>query len=368
MFRFKTFISENDYHHSSHLNINTDKHNSGKSRSADHAMWLSHNAHQAKGWHNIQKDNFGKAHTYKVRVKGKIAHHEDKKVKALFKKHGHHMGNYHVDLISNPTHKEVQNHPATLTLKKAGYVGHTHPDYDSHDTQKDHDSTVIFHRKNTTHLTKTDVGKREKKPKPEKPKHQVPKGHNQINLVGKHDVTHQTHQEYTHGSIRGNKFEPLEKTRSKVRLTSDQASKVKSLVHKKDGNTYKHVKKKDNAVDAYVTHDNEKSRKAFHNHLKVVEGNDPKVGTGKKPKGSDRRLYTDENPKDTVPIRFTTVADAERTVAKVKKVSKPFARKIQILNVGQQRAKVMGKTGVVSKFEKGKQQIRSKEMAKRAKQ
>ena len=27
---------------------------------------------------------------------------------------------------------------------------------------------------------------------------------------------------------------------------------------------------------------------------------DPKVGTGKKPKGSGRRLYTDENPKDTV--------------------------------------------------------------------
>ena len=27
---------------------------------------------------------------------------------------------------------------------------------------------------------------------------------------------------------------------------------------------------------------------------------DPKKGTGKKPKGSTRRLYTDENPKDTV--------------------------------------------------------------------
>ena len=26
---------------------------------------------------------------------------------------------------------------------------------------------------------------------------------------------------------------------------------------------------------------------------------DPKKGTGKKPKGSGRRLYTDENPKDT---------------------------------------------------------------------
>ena len=31
---------------------------------------------------------------------------------------------------------------------------------------------------------------------------------------------------------------------------------------------------------------------------------DPKVGTGRKPKGSGRRLYTDENPKDTVSIKF----------------------------------------------------------------
>ena len=94
---------------------------------------------------------------------------------------------------------------------------------------------------------------------------------------------------------------------------------------------------------------------------------DPKVGTGKKPKGSDRRLYTDENPDDTVRIKFATNADAKATVAKVKKVKKPFARKIQILNVGQQRAKVMGKKAVVNTFEKGKDQIRAKEMAKRKK-
>ena len=71
---------------------------------------------------------------------------------------------------------------------------------------------------------------------------------------------------------------------------------------------------------------------------------DPKVGTGKKPKGSDRRLYTDENPKDTVPIKFATPADARATVAKVKKINTPFARKIQILTVVEQRAKVAGKT------------------------
>ena len=85
---------------------------------------------------------------------------------------------------------------------------------------------------------------------------------------------------------------------------------------------------------------------------------DPKVGTGKKPKGSGRRLYTDENPKDTVRIKFATPADARATVAKVKRSKKPFARKIQILTVGEQRAKVMGKNAVVTIFKKGKDSIR----------
>ena len=85
---------------------------------------------------------------------------------------------------------------------------------------------------------------------------------------------------------------------------------------------------------------------------------DPKVGTGKKPKESGRRLYTDENPKDTVSIKFKTPADARATVAKVKRISKPYARKIQILTVGEQRARVMGKAQVASIFKKGKEAIR----------
>jgi hypothetical protein len=87
---------------------------------------------------------------------------------------------------------------------------------------------------------------------------------------------------------------------------------------------------------------------------------DPKVGTGKKPKGSDRRLYTDENPKDTVSIKFATVADAKATIAKVKRINKPYARKIQILTVAEQRAKVMGKTKVVELFKKAKEQLKRK--------
>ena len=92
---------------------------------------------------------------------------------------------------------------------------------------------------------------------------------------------------------------------------------------------------------------------------------DPKVGTGKKPKGSGRRLYTDENPKDTVRIKFTTAKDARDTVAKVKKVRKPYARKIQILTVMEQRAKVMGKADVVSIAKKGKESIWRSEKKKR---
>ena len=87
---------------------------------------------------------------------------------------------------------------------------------------------------------------------------------------------------------------------------------------------------------------------------------DPIKGTGKKPKGSGRRLYTDENPRDTVKIKFATPADARATVAKVKRVHKPFARKIQILTVMEQRAKVMGKSQVASIAKKGKNAIRKR--------
>ena len=66
---------------------------------------------------------------------------------------------------------------------------------------------------------------------------------------------------------------------------------------------------------------------------------DPKVGTGKKPKGSGRRLYTDENPKDTVSIKFATPEDARASVRKVLNSGKSYARKMQILTVGEQRSR-----------------------------
>ena len=92
---------------------------------------------------------------------------------------------------------------------------------------------------------------------------------------------------------------------------------------------------------------------------------DPLTGTGKKPKGSGRRLYTDENPKDTVSIKYATVADAKATVAKVKRVNKPFARKIQILTVLEQRAKVQGKNRQAQIARAAKEDIRAKHKKKK---
>ena len=92
----------------------------------------------------------------------------------------------------------------------------------------------------------------------------------------------------------------------------------------------------------------------------AVIAKDPRVGTGKKPKDSGRRLYTDENPKDTVGIKYATVQDAKETIAKVMRIKKPYARKIQILTVIEQRAKVANKMEQARLAKKAKQLLRAR--------
>jgi hypothetical protein len=72
----------------------------------------------------------------------------------------------------------------------------------------------------------------------------------------------------------------------------------------------------------------------------IIEKSDPKVGTGKKPKGSGRRLYTDENPKDTVSVKFRTKKDIIDTLNKSDFKSKSHARQSQIINLIHQRLRV----------------------------
>jgi len=73
--------------------------------------------------------------------------------------------------------------------------------------------------------------------------------------------------------------------------------------------------------------------------MDILNEADPKKGTGKKPKGSSRRLYTDENPNDTVSIKFKTKEDIVDTLNKDSFKSKPHARKSQIINLIHQRVR-----------------------------
>jgi len=72
---------------------------------------------------------------------------------------------------------------------------------------------------------------------------------------------------------------------------------------------------------------------------KILLEADPKKGTGKKPKGSSRRLYTDENPKDTVKVKFSTTSDIRDTLTKKTFKSKSHARQSQIINLIHQRVR-----------------------------
>ena len=97
----------------------------------------------------------------------------------------------------------------------------------------------------------------------------------------------------------------------------------------------------------YKTHATRKTKKMFgrtyRNCVKAEEGNDPAKGTGKKPKGSGRRLYTDENPSDTVGVKFSSVSDIQDTFSKSSFKSKPHKRQSQIINLVHQRVRAAHK-------------------------
>ena len=113
-----------------------------------------------------------------------------------------------------------------------------------------------------------------------------------------------------------------------------------------------------------------KASDTWTNDPNITEA-DPKKGTGKKPKGSDRRLYTDENPKDTVKIKFKTVQDIRDTLSKSDFKSKPHARQSQIINLIHQRVRAAYKNAknpeVKSRLKKALEYIEKRKEASKEK-
>ena len=96
----------------------------------------------------------------------------------------------------------------------------------------------------------------------------------------------------------------------------------------------------------YKTHPTRKTKKmygkTYRNCIKAegeIAEADPKKGTGKKPKGSSRRLYTDEDPSDTVSVTFRTVSDIRDTLSKASFKNKSHKRQSQIINLIHQRVR-----------------------------
>ena len=98
---------------------------------------------------------------------------------------------------------------------------------------------------------------------------------------------------------------------------------------------------------------------------------DPKKGTGKKPKDSSRRLYTDEDPSDTVGIKFKTKEDIVDTLNKSSFKNKPHARQSQVINLIHQRVRAAyGKTkdpDVKSRLKRGLDYITNRKEASKKK-
>ena len=94
-------------------------------------------------------------------------------------------------------------------------------------------------------------------------------------------------------------------------------------------------KKRQMAIAAYLSNKNELAKLI----REAINEADPKKGTGKKPKGSSRRLYTDEDPSDTVKVKFSTRQDIVDTLAKKTFKSKSHARQSQVINLIHQRTR-----------------------------
>ena len=86
----------------------------------------------------------------------------------------------------------------------------------------------------------------------------------------------------------------------------------------------------------YMTHKTRKTKKMFgrtyRNCVKAKEGKDPA-------KGSGRRLYIDEDPSDTVSVKFSSVSDIRDTFSKASFKNKSHKRQSQIINLVHQRVR-----------------------------
>jgi len=149
---------------------------------------------------------------------------------------------------------------------------------------------------------------------------------------------------YEKMAAKGKKAGSLKQGTVRKRLGIPKDKKIPLSLIKKEIARLKKMDKDPDKKGAQLGDKNQKYYKALQlaKTLKTttnINEADPKKGTGKKPKGSGRRLYTDEDPSDTVGIKFSTRQDIVDTLSKASFKNKSHARQSQIINLIHQRVR-----------------------------
>ena len=150
MLSFIDYLTEKvKYHHTLNWGGGDRPHNDLKPKGRKKPIWLSNTKKSAA---NYDRDSHGGT-THRVKVKGKVAHYKDKKVKKLLKKHG--IGkaerrDFHDDARGGMYYHDLPQDRLPQVLRKKGYAGYTHPedDYEGVLKKKKHrTSTMVFRSK-----------------------------------------------------------------------------------------------------------------------------------------------------------------------------------------------------------------------------
>ena len=153
MLTFKSYLMEREFYHTTRSQKDTNH----LHKHADRPIWLSHKKGDAIDHHkDAVEDGSRNPQTHRMKVKGKVAHYANPKVRTKLTAAGHtdeDQKQYTNMLLKNPTGgHHIHDHPITKTLKKHGYVGYRHKEYNFRG-DKPNTSTMVFHRK---HVEKGD--------------------------------------------------------------------------------------------------------------------------------------------------------------------------------------------------------------------
>jgi lambda repressor-like predicted transcriptional regulator len=122
-----------------------------KTRPFSNPMWFAVNIkHAVDGWYVNAMDDHDSGFIYETKPKGELAQEDDAKVKTLFKDAKLNMSNYIVELVENPTPKEVLAMKETQLLIDNGYSGFVYSDYDPRDFDRDAPALLMFDAKKDT--------------------------------------------------------------------------------------------------------------------------------------------------------------------------------------------------------------------------